>query len=196
MKKTILLVFILFLIPLAIATTEIYVFFIGDSFDLPGKNITLIAIGDEGDNIVVCVNNQKKIVQDNQIFNGVEFDFKNIESNYAEIEVKTPSSGVCDDSCANNLCFSDQEKDEINESIIETESNQECTLDSECDDGDSCTTDTCVDTICSNQQIQECGFIVGEEKDNNILMAFSSILLILVIFLLIILIFKKFKKKR
>jgi len=198
MKKTILLLFVLFLIPLAIATTETYVFFIGDSFDLPGKNITLIAIGDEGDNIVICVNNQKEIIQDDQIFNEVEFNFKDIENNYAELEVKAPSSGVCDDSCSNNLCFSNdpelQDENETQNEIILTD--QECTSDSECDDGDSCTIDSCTNTLCSSEQISDCGFIVGEEKDNTALMVFSSILLILVIILLIILVFKKFKKKR
>jgi len=198
MKKTSLILLFILIIPLASALMETHVFFIGDSFETSGKNVTLIAIGedsDEEDVLVVCINNQEIIISDEDNINGLEFTFEDIQSNYAELKIKFPSSGECDASCSNELCFSEEIplEDSENDTVL---LDPECTSNLGCNDGDVCTTDSCLEDKCSYETIQDCGYIIGEEKDNSDLMTFSSILLILVVVLIIILIFKKFKKKR
>lgn len=200
MKKTSLLLLILLVIPLAVALTETHFFFVGDSFEVSGKNVTLIAIGenDEEDVLVVCINNQKGIVNDNQEFNGVEFNFETIMDNYAELKLKFPSSGTCDESCSNDLCFSEyqqtQEEPTVNDETEEiTESG--CSINTECNDNNENTLDKCIENICVYEPFSE-GYIIGEEKQQNFLTTMGIILLFIVIILLLILFFKKHKKKR
>ncbi|MBL7147800.1 MAG: hypothetical protein ISS82_03170 [Nanoarchaeota archaeon] len=200
MKKISPLLLILIIIPLANALIETHIFFVGDSFEVSGKNVTLIAIGetDDEDSLVVCVNNQKAIVTDEQEFNSVEFNFEDIQNNYAQLKLKFPSSGTCDESCSNILCFGGQQQIQ-DESTLDTETDidntteVECNTDSECNDNNACTLDKCINNKCNYEQIPDCGYIVGEEKKPNFLPTFSIILLILVIILLLILFFKKHK---
>lgn len=199
MKKTSLILLMLIILPLANAVTETQVFFIGDSLEISGKNVTLIAIGEdseEDDILVICINNKGYAVSDEDKIDGVEFTFEDVKSNYAELKIKFPSSGECDDSCSNNLCFAEEETQQEETQQEETQTNLGCTSNLDCNDGNECTTDLCVENDCSHETLQDCGYIIGEEKDNTNLILFSSSLLILVIILLIILIFKKFKKKR
>jgi len=199
MSKTILLLLLLFIVPLANALVITEVFFIGDSFEALGRNITLMGIGGDNDTLVICVNNQKAIVRDEELFNSVEFNFQNIENNYAQIELNFPSSGECDESCSNTLCFlsgqEPQNETELND-MEQEETEAGCTINSECNDNNECTADSCLEDICSHEPVSDCGYIVGKERENSFLMNFGIILMIIVIVLLIILIFKKSRKKR
>lgn len=194
MKKTSLLLLILFIIPLANALTETHLFFVGDSFEVSGKNVTLVAIGSEQENIVVCINNQKFIVTDEQEVSNVEFNFENIEDNFVELKLKFPSSGECDESCSNDLCFPSNQQIQ-NETTTDDEIDIECVSDLDCSDNNQNTLDKCIENHCVYEPINE-GYIVGEEKETSFIPYFSISLLILVIILLLILFFKKYKKKR
>ncbi len=192
MKKALLLTLILFIIPLVNgAISETHLFSIGGSFEFAGRNVTLLEIGSDKENIVVCVNNKLGIINDENIFSDITFYFENMGDNYANLRLKTSNQGLCDASCSNELCFKNNIPQQNQSSQIFF---NECDLDNECNDNSECTLDKCFENKCVLEPIQDCN---KPENKTNFLMLFSTILLIWVIILLFILFFiKKNKKKK
>lgn len=186
MKYLLIIVFLVSLFSVS-ALTKDTVLVPDQSFNFSDKNVTLIAIGE--DNIVVCVNNKKGILEDGEFLNGVEFQINNIQSNYVELTLKTSCNNcVCDVSCENNLCFTSViEEEALEENITE----MECELDDDCNDNNVDTLDKCINNKCvyANKvdNIEDKGIIAGEERKANpvvYLSLFLLLVLILVIFLL------------
>jgi len=201
-----LLVFLLVLFS-ASALTKQTVIFQGDSYNFSDKNVTLIDIGE--DIIIVCVNNQKGIVSDDEYFNGVEFDIKDIKTDYIDVILKTDCSDcVCDEDCMNDKCFVydntvdisnndmgnniDNGNIDNNGLIDDQEGNINGTVESgcfnedECNDSDDNTVDNCINHKCYNILVEK----VNKNKINPLLF-FSLFLFILFVFILSLLLLKK-----
>ena len=171
MKYVLILVFLVSLLCVS-ALTEETVLFNGESFSFSDKNVTLIAIGE--DDIVVCVNNEKGIVDDGESFNRVEFNIDKIHDDYVELKLKTDCSDcVCDESCSNSLCFGEEDLGAVEENV----------------------TDEVEDVIDVNGQesldVGDEGVIVGEEKKINPFIYVSLFLFLLLMLILVIFLLKK-----
>lgn len=190
MKYILIIIFLVSLFSVS-ALTKDTVLIPNQSFNFSDKNVTLIAIGE--DNIVVCVNNKKGIVEDGDFFNNVEFQINNIQSNYVELTLKTSCNDcVCDVSCENNLCFASIiEEEALEENITEVE----CELDDDCNDNNINTLDKCIDNKCVytniEDNIEDKGIIAGEERKANPVAYLSLSLFLLLVLILVIFLLKK-----
>ncbi|MBU2634197.1 MAG: hypothetical protein KJ674_03045 [Nanoarchaeota archaeon] len=170
MKKALILVFLVCLFSVSALTEEV-VLFQGQSFTFSDKNITLMGIGE--DSIVACVNNQKGIIDETEIFNGVEFELDKLEDNYVEMTLKTDCNDcVCDESCGNNLCILD-----VIEDMEENETIEEC--------------ENCTDFVEINNVVDDNGVIIGEDKKTNSLVYLSLFLFLLLVLIVLIFLLKK-----
>lgn len=137
MKWGVLIILVLLMSVLTVsATTEKIDLKVGESFTIRGRNVMVLALNEEDDKVVVCVNNQKAIISEEgrvgevriKILNIVEDGF-NPEDSYARLELENDCRDcVCNGDCDNSQC------------IIERE---ECSSDNDCDDNDEGTSDKC-----------------------------------------------------
>ena len=191
MKYVIIIVFLVSLFSVSALTKET-VLVPNQSFNFSDKNVTLIAIGE--DNIVVCVNNKKGILEDGEFLNDVEFQINNIQINYVELTLKTGCDNcVCDENCNNNLCFASVIEEEVlEENITEVE----CISDDDCNDNNvntlyKCENNKCVYGYSVDGNFEDKGIIVGEEKKANPVVYLSLFLFLLLVLILVIFLLKK-----
>ena len=98
------------------ATTETINLDIGESFVIRDKNVTLVNINEDDEKVIVCVNNEKAIVEDNEgekLVNGVYVEVKSVDRNDARLEIERDceyNDCECESDCNNNLCFAQKEE--------------------------------------------------------------------------------------
>jgi|TARA_B100001971_G_scaffold214596_1_gene252999 LPXTG-motif cell wall-anchored protein len=98
------------------ATTETINLDIGESFVIRDKNVTLVNINEDDEKVIVCVNNEKAIVEDNEgekLVNGVYVEVKSVDRNDARLEIERDCEDndcECESDCNNNLCFAQKEE--------------------------------------------------------------------------------------
>jgi len=79
---------------------------IGDSVELSGRNVTLIALDAKEDKVLICINGEKNIIpQHGKTIKGVLIEPKTVTSYLAEIRLKTEEKGNCGIECSNEACF-------------------------------------------------------------------------------------------
>lgn len=108
------------------ATTETIDLGIGENFVILDKNVTLTAVNDDEEKIIVCVNNQKVIIEDNEekLVNGVYIEVERVNSGNARLKIERDCKDCeCDENCNNELCIQPSKEevfndaDEINEDV-------------------------------------------------------------------------------
>ncbi len=155
----------LFLIPLVNADTATDTLLLGESVQILDRNITLVSIGD--DRALFCVNNVRKIVDDQRVINEVEIDIKELKGESAKFDLQYTCTGdcICDDDCKNDRCIF-QDQSSLNDSLEEQEEkiNLGCVNDVECSDGNVCTTNSCISGTCQYASIPNCGVQEIESK--------------------------------
>ncbi len=106
-KGVILLLVLLCLVSIAFAKTEYHTFSIGESFVFDDKLITLLGIDDDDEKALVCVNNMKAIIGENEkTVNDVVLDGRDFTDDDVElrIEYDCKSTCNCDDDCQKETC--------------------------------------------------------------------------------------------
>jgi|TARA_Y100000310_G_scaffold9719_2_gene10450 LPXTG-motif cell wall-anchored protein len=97
------------------ATTETINLDIGESFVIRDKNITLVNINEDDEKVVVCVNNKRAIVEDNEgekLVNGVYVEVKSVDREDARLKIERDCDDndcECESDCSNNLCVTKKE---------------------------------------------------------------------------------------
>lgn len=179
MNKILLL--IILLSTLVNANTEIVNMKKGDSILLEGKNITLINLDNEDDKVVICINNVKSIVSDEKTTNEVIIDVKSVKDDYARIGFEVICDDcICDESCLNNDCFSQKE----------------CIYNTECNDFNILTKDSCINNKCVNEIIETIDLGTQDITIKSKKSSYSIPILILPItILLLIIIYLTMKRK-
>lgn len=126
MRKVILCLLILILIPVVLAKTEEAELRGGESYMVDGRNITLLKLNKPGKNVVICVNNKKEIISDYKYTNGINIDLKWVREDRAKFEFRFSECEDCDFGNWDNLdCFDG------------------CNIDKDCDDNNEETLDKC-----------------------------------------------------
>ena len=117
MKKLILLVILLLIIPISLSKTEKVTMYPGMSKVIENSNITLISLDEKDNKVIVCINNEKKILEEDsdKTVGKLIINAKSIKLNYADFELKSDCKDcVCGLECSNALCFPEV-KQEIKE---------------------------------------------------------------------------------
>lgn len=178
--------FLIFCIILVSAKTEKTTLKIGDSLLIKGSNVTLIDTDDKEDKIIVCINNQKSIVSNEKIVNGVRVEILNVYNNYSRLRLENPCRDcICDESCSNELCF---EKQQL-----------ECNTNLDCKDLDETTKDLCINNKCVHEKIttpkvekpSEITISLKEKETRNNIAITTLFIITSIIILLIILKYRK-----
>ena len=194
MKKIVFLLTFLFVILTVTAATERITLNKGESLFLNQKNITLLNADFKNDNVLICVNNQKAIVSDEEMVNGARIEIKDvIDEGTAELEIEVEScnddSCKCTIDCTNNLCittsseppedecYTDSDCDDNNDQTEDKcegtpktctntliQPSTDCANDEDCNDNDECTADRCINNECVHPKV-ECGS--DNQQDNN-----------------------------
>lgn len=211
---------------LVLAKTETVELREDESFEIKDKNLTILKLDHENDKIIACVNNEKAIVSDeaDKTVNGLLIHIKSVRQDYARVEVTrrcTSSKCNCEETpqdCSNIECYNecdfDSECDDNNENTndfcrgtpkkcVNIEKKPvECTVYSDCYDGDECTIDECISETCNYREVFGCESTVTENgketkeengKENE--KYFTVFLLILFLIIIIILFYNILKKK-
>jgi hypothetical protein len=115
---------------------------VGNSLEFKGKNITLLAVAEDEDRIMICVNGEKGVIGEDDVLNGADIKSKDIESDYVTMRVIVDCEDcVCDESCDNSVCAgldADDENDEIDEIVNPTDNSTDFVdLDNEESEGQS-----------------------------------------------------------
>ncbi len=78
-----------------------------ESFEVAGKNITLLVIGDGEKSAVACINNERYILEKSvrKYIGDVRIEPLRIYRNYIKLEITYPKEDICDKSCSNNECM-------------------------------------------------------------------------------------------
>jgi len=109
MKKTLLLLFMILFSNISLAATETFDLYINNSFEFEDKNISLVNVDFENDKAVLCMNNEKFIldIDNDKTFNQVTFDLRKVDQRNIELKVGYKCEGdcICDESCSNDKCF-------------------------------------------------------------------------------------------
>ena len=150
---------VIFLLLLAgSAAAKSYTLLRGESVDLDGTNITLLATSTRDDNVLLCVNNQKAIVTDSRRvgYALIEVDEVDKASARLTIDVDCQDDCLCND-CDNSLCSPPAACPE--DDVSEGGWVHECEASSDCDDGLACTEDLCtqIKKECRHTEIPGCG---------------------------------------
>lgn len=127
MKKV--LILIVLLATLVSARTEKITLERYESFRINDKNVTLLNLDKSNDKIVVCVNNVQGIVSKEKLVNGAMIDLRSVSKDKATLSIEVNSQGDCTGECDNSLCL-------------------ECIENSDCNDHNEATTDSCVYDKC------------------------------------------------
>jgi len=94
-----------------------------DSFEIAGKNITLLSIGDKERSVVLCINNEIKIIDKgnrNEIGN-IKIEPSRIYEDYAKLKITYSEEVACNESCSNSACFGTSQNIGKTEENISTE---------------------------------------------------------------------------
>lgn len=114
----------------------------GRSVDFNGKRLTLMNIDFENERTVICLNGQKAILgSKTKTIDGATLDLRKVTLNKADIRMWVGCEDCeCDDGCDNTICFDD------------------CYKDSDCDDGNDLTDDSCSGNPrrCNFYLVREC----------------------------------------
>jgi len=153
---------------------------ISDSYLYNGYNMTLLGIDNksEGDDkALMCINNQKYIIKDEEIknINHLSFELENVKKSSVNIKVRTSEEDVCNGTICDNLdcfnnCKTDADCEDINETLVgkcvgerpqkcvyEIVNTDRCYTQEDCDDRDYCTFDICLaNGKCNNDYIEGC----------------------------------------
>lgn len=88
----------------------------GKSYEIDGKNITLIRHDSRNNNAIFCVNGIKHIIEEDKTrtINEVFIEVKRITKDSVEIDVKYKCKDcVCDQTCDNSICFDGDEEEQV-----------------------------------------------------------------------------------
>ena len=116
MKKLILLVILLLILPISLAKTEKVTMYTGMSKTIENSNITLISLDEKNNKAVVCINNEKKILTENsdKTVGKLIINAKTIKLDYVEFELKSDCKYcTCTSDCSNNLCFPEVKQETV-----------------------------------------------------------------------------------
>src|SRR3989344_6686931 len=116
MKKLILLIILLLIIPISLAKTEKITLYPGMSKLIENSNITLISLDEKNNKAVVCINNEKKILTEDtdKTVGKLIINAKNIKLDYVEFELKSDCKDcTCTSDCSNDLCFPEVKQETI-----------------------------------------------------------------------------------
>ena len=167
MKKIIISLFFVFLlISSAGAKTIEQVLYERSNVKVPGYNITLLLVGSNEKSIVVCVNNEKRIINKDSglLLENLRIEPLRIYPDNAKLKITySCEECICDESCSNSLCFAQTIQEQKNETKAEEQN------------------------ITKQQETKQV-------KDN--ITAISIFLFLIVLILLIVLLFRKKRKKR
>lgn len=109
MKKLILLVILLLIIPISLAKTEKITMYPGMSRVIENSNITLISLDEKNNKAVVCINNEKKILTEDaeKTLGKLIINAKSIKLDYVDFELKSDCKDcICNTvECSNAACF-------------------------------------------------------------------------------------------
>jgi len=139
MKGGLIVLFIVLSCLLVNAATERITLRMGENIIMQDKNITLVTTSEDA--IVVCVNNEKKIVTGSSTVNGVSVIIEEANRNSAELRLQyeCKTDCYCKEDCNNNQCFY---------------YGSECIQDTECDDNNIDTIDKCTNGKCVYEEKQ------------------------------------------
>jgi hypothetical protein len=129
---------------------------VGGSKDIKGVNFTLMRTNVDDDKVVLCVNNQKFIVDNEGNFGNAAVRVNDVFDRAAnlEIEVTCETKCNCNEDCNNAACFVSLAK-------------VQCNVNAECNDNDANTNDLCVGGICENRPKQLKGCTSDSECDDK-----------------------------
>ena len=116
MKKLILLVILLLIIPIILAKTEKVTMYSGMSRQIENSNITLISLDEKENKIIVCINNEKRILEEDteRAIGKLIINVKSINLNYVDLELKSDCRDcACTSGCSNNLCFQEVKQETV-----------------------------------------------------------------------------------
>lgn len=192
--KIIYILFLLLVVPIALATTERTELFVGRSIEFEGKNISLVVTNFDEDKAVICLDGQKIILTKNndKTVNRVIFDLRRVNQDSIDLKIDYNCDKNCNSYVSNSACFPKVE--EISEEIIENV--PECTSNLDCDDGSDLTADNCMNNKCFNVEIQKKEEVILDnvlEKKHSTQQIIGISLLIIVVILGIILMMKREK---
>jgi len=157
------------------AATETIDLSIGDSFDLLDKNVTLMAVNDDEGKIIVCVNNQKVIIEDNdeKLVNGVYIEVERVNSGNARLKIERDCKNCeCGENCNNELCIQPSKEEVFN-------------------DAGNINEDVNIET---NEIQNDDTIIIKGSKDqqrNNLILGIGIVILIIIVLMFIMLKIKK-----
>ena len=121
MKKTgLLIIFFVLLSVFASANTVEENLYEKNSLEVPGYNITLLSIANDEKSIVICINNEKKILNKKSrlILENLKIEPTYIYEKYAKVKaIYSCIDCECDESCSNNLCFGETKNEEFNQTV-------------------------------------------------------------------------------
>jgi len=93
-----------------------------ESINVPGYNITLLTVGANKKSLVVCINNERYILnkESRKEIENLKIEPARIYEDYARFKITySCESCKCDESCSNALCFSREKEESIDEIIEE-----------------------------------------------------------------------------
>jgi len=126
------LVIIIFLLSIFITTakTEKITLKAGESYELEGKNISLVRSSE--DYMIVCINGNKQIIKEDQWNSDVYFDLINLDRNEVTIKINTncKENCFCDETCDNSKCLGEDKEEIIQEGNSEETNKKEETSES------------------------------------------------------------------
>ncbi|MAH07561.1 hypothetical protein CMI38_04915 [Candidatus Pacearchaeota archaeon] len=123
MKKWRVLLILVLLLPIGEAKTKTFTFQRDGSEVIEDINVTLLDFDKKENKVIVCVNNKKGIISNDKKINGVYFEIKKYEGETVKMSLEV----------------------ECNECVIRDnlECYDECRINSDCDDNDKETLDSC-----------------------------------------------------
>jgi len=182
----------------------------GESVVIKDKNVSLV--DSLNDKILICVNGEKKIIEEglSKRVNDVLIEVK--KANFEEVSLKLSyrcGNCLCDD-CSNEVCFAEcksdvdcDDKDGNSIDVCEEKkcvhkiSNEkggfvvlekECLIDSECSDGNVSTKDFCFN--------EKCFHGVGEEISERTKYSFFALIFVLILIIILMVVYFKTRKRR
>ena len=167
---------------------------LGESILLDGKNITLARSSDES--TILCINNKEIIVSKDKRVDGIYIDYRSSDEQKARFKLEYDCGDDCacdEDECDNAVCV-DTFLNAINDNEDE-KSDVECIENSECNDEDVCTIDSCSEGKCNYEEIFGCGVInltetsPNDENKSGVSSAFIKSLAFFLLAIVVVLVF-------
>src|SRR3989344_262070 len=115
MKKLMIALIVLILIGAVNAKTIEKEVYEKGSVNVPGYNITILTIGGNQKSLASCINNEKYIInrKSSKILENLKVEVLNIYGDYARLKITyTCEECICDESCSNNMCFSQKAEEQ------------------------------------------------------------------------------------